>query len=326
MSHLPILSLVVLAAYAVSTTAFSAAAALVWRAGLIERDHPSAGARAKRLARLRAFPCVAGVIVTTVIITPSFLTHEPPRASEEVGPLLFALAALGAALLVSAFVIAGRAALATWQLERAWLRSASAIELTPPAGIPAYAVDTPAPIVALIGVFRPKLIAARSVINVCSEQELRRIVAHECGHLRARDNLKRWLMVSAPDVLRWTAPHREIGAVWSDAAEDAADDAATSGDARARADLAALLVKIAGLAAPTTLTVATLSPFVAHDGLARRVRRLLDDDAQPVRSVWPVVARVACLFATVLVLAFLTSAGALKSVHEVVETVVAWRA
>jgi hypothetical protein len=87
--------------------------------------------------------------------------------------------------------------------------------------------------------------------------------------------MKRWLMACAPDALRWTPIHHEIAGAWHDAAEDAADDAATSGDEASRVDLAQLIVKIARLAPAPAWREATVSPFVEPEGLNRRVRRLL---------------------------------------------------
>jgi beta-lactamase regulating signal transducer with metallopeptidase domain len=165
-------------------------------------------------------------------------------------------------------------------------------------------------------------VIARLVIDVCSEDDLARIVAHERGHLRSRDNLKRWLMASAPDVLRWTRFHGEIQSAWHDAAEDAADDAATAGEVMARADLAALLVKIAALAPMAPWSAATVSPFVEADGLDRRVRRLLEDDAEPARSIWPAFGRIASVGGAILMIAALFSANVLQAAHAVVETIV----
>jgi hypothetical protein len=314
---------VLLASYAVFSTFASAATAAVWRAGLLDRDRPTPSTRARRLAVLRAFPAIVGALVTLAVVAPGYLAFEPPHAYEEAGAALVALASLGALLLMSAVVIACRACLSTWRLERAWLRSASAIEFTPPAGVPAYVVESLAPVVALIGVFSPKLVTARSVITICSEPELARIVAHERGHLHAHDNLKRWLIASAPDALRWTPYHREIEAAWYDASEDAADDAATTGDVMARVDLAALLVKIAGLAPTAPWSSAAVSPFVEGDGLDRRVRRLLEGDIDSARSAWPATACVACVCATVLVGTALSSSTALQTIHEAIEALVA---
>jgi len=313
---------VVLASYAGMSTLASAAVAAVWRAGLIDRDCPAPSTRAWRLTLLRGLPFAAGAIVTVIGVTPGYLAFEPHHESERVGPVLIAMAAAGGALLAAGLVLALRAVVATWRLERTWLRSSSAIEFNPPAGVPAFVVETLAPVVALIGVFSPKLVVARSVLAVCSEQELTRIVDHERGHLRSRDNLKRWLMAAAPDLLRWTRFHQEIESAWYDASEDAADDAATSGEMMARADLAALLVKIAGLAPMAPWTAATVSPFVEVDGLDRRVRRLLDEDARPQLSIWPALARIVCATGAALMVASFFSASALQFAHQIVETIV----
>jgi beta-lactamase regulating signal transducer with metallopeptidase domain len=127
----------------------------------------------------------------------------------------------------------------------------------------------------MVGVFNPKLLASNSVINVCTANEIACIAGHERGHFDARDNLKRWIMASLPDMLRWTAVHREIVDAWHDAAEDAADDATTGGEAMARAELAALLLKVVRLAPAPLWKAAVVSPFVEQHGLERRVRRLL---------------------------------------------------
>ena len=126
------------------------------------------------------------------------MIFEPVRAVELVGPALVALAGAGALLLLAAVALAIRTTSVTIGLERAWLRSATAFDFDPPAGIPAYAIDSPAPIVALVGVLSPKLLAARAVIGACSQHELANIVAHEHGHFRSMDNLKRWFMTCAP--------------------------------------------------------------------------------------------------------------------------------
>ena len=227
--------------------------------------------------------------------------------------------------MLSGAVTAAVSAFATWRVERAWLRSAERLDFEPPAGVPAYAVDSFAPVVALVGVCAPKLIAAREVIDACNAHELSNIVAHERGHLHARDNLKRWLMACAPDALRWTPTHHAMVLAWDDAAEDAADDAATAGEDVARMDLAALLIKVARLSPESgCLTGATVSPFIARDRLDRRVRRLLSSTPipSPSRSSLPQPLLSVALGAAVLIIA--SNPSALQTVHELVEAVVAF--
>ncbi len=240
MSRPLLIASVALASYAALNLAISLVVAAVWRRLAADHAGVPPAARARQLVWLRACPGVGAAAITLTVITPAFAIFEPERASEMAGPVLIMLAVtalvqIGAAMVMAAATLAGTRAAA-----RAWLRSALPLDVDPPAGVPAYAIESHAPIVALVGVFTPKLIAARTVIESCTTEELTAIVAHERGHLHARDNLKRWLMSCAPDALRWTPLHQEIAAEWHDAAEDAADDEATRGDQRARVDLAAL--------------------------------------------------------------------------------------
>jgi hypothetical protein len=313
---------IALAAYAVLSTLASLLAMAVWNAGWLNRAGGMPAARARRLVALRAFPTVAAVIGVATIIMPAFLIFEPVRAFEAVGPALIGLALLGLALLAAGSGAAALSAFTTWRIERRWLRAARPLDFDPPAGVPAYAVDSFTPVVALVGVFAPKLIAARTVIEACNRDELANIVAHERGHLHARDNLKRWLMACAPDLLRWTPAHRAITLAWDDAAEDAADDAATAGHDVARLDLAALLVKVARLSTGQALTAATISPFIERDRLDRRVRRLLSSTPGPESPQWAVVRPLLATGVVATMLAILNSPSALKTVHEAVEAVV----
>jgi len=316
----PMLILTVgLSAYAALDLIGSLAVGLAWRTGLINHSKHASATQAQRLAWLRAVPTLASTFVSLVVVVPAFVMFEPYHESEDVGPVLPILAALALGQLTASLAFATLTAVRTRVVTRTWLRSGTPLEVTPPAGVPAYAIDSPAPIVALVGVFSPKLIAARAVIEACTREELTAIVAHERGHLYARDNLKRWLMACAPDALRWTPIHHEIAAAWHAAAEDAADDVATRGDDVARVSLAALIVKIARLAPEATWPAATVSPFVERDGLPRRVRRLLAPETTTERaaSVW----HIAAVFGAA-VLATILSPGLLGSVFAFVESLV----
>jgi beta-lactamase regulating signal transducer with metallopeptidase domain len=185
--------------------------------------------------------------------------------------------------------------------------------------VPAYVVDAPSPMVALVGVFSPQLIAARTVIDACSAEELAAIVAHERGHLHAHDNLKRWLLACAPDVLRWTTAHQSIVAAWRDAAEYAADDAATRGKEEARVDLAALLLKIARLAPPRFATPAGVSTFADKEGLDRRVRRLLTPSHEQLTASWQLLVPTVLGAAVLAVAVAFVSPGDLREIYEIVE-------
>src|SRR5262245_3832122 len=177
--------------------------------------------------------------------------------------------------------------------------------------------------VALVGVFAPKLIASSSVVNACSAEEIACIARHERGHFDARDNMKRWIMASLPDMLRWTPVHREIVDAWHHAAEDAADDATTAGEPIARAELAALLLKVVRLAPAPSWSAAVVSPFVAQQGLERRVRRLLRPELEPPAPL-AIVPLVTLGVMASLVLAAMSSPATLKQVFIALEHLVAF--
>jgi Zn-dependent protease with chaperone function len=321
MSRPMMILLVALSSYASLNLLCSLAIGVAWRRGLLDNPALPAATRAQRLAWLRATPAVASAIVALVVVVPAFVLFEPYHDTERVGPILPMLAALAIGQFATSLGLAFASALRTGMVARAWIRAGMPLDVRPPAGVPAYAIDSLAPVVALVGVFSPKLIAARAVIDACTEEELAAIVSHERGHLKARDNMKRWLMACASDTLRWTPIHHEICSAWHDAAEDAADDVATGGDEGARVTLATLLVKIARLAPEAPWPAATVSPFVQQDGLARRVRRLLAPAAATKRSapVWSLAA----LFCAALMTA-VASPGILGSVFAFVETLVAF--
>jgi Zn-dependent protease with chaperone function len=322
MNRALLIAMVSVATYALLNIALSAMVAVTWRSRVrASGAEVSPARRAQQLVWLRALPASAALMLTALVATPAFSIFEPSGLREEPGPLLIALALAGLLQLAASCWIAAAAAARTYALSRRWLRGSVALHIDPPAGVPAFVITTAAPIVALIGVLRPRLVAARSVIDACTTEELTAIVAHERGHLRARDNLKRWLMACAPDALRWTKVHREITSAWHDAAEDAADDVATGAGAMARANLAALLVKIARLTPEPSWPAAAVSPFVEKDGLPRRVGRLLTP-AGPPRPASRMLA-IASAAAVIGAATALSSPALMKGVFEVIETLVA---
>ena len=69
--------------------------------------------------------------------------------------------------------------------------------------VPAERIDSPFPIVALVGVLRPRLFVAATVLDSCTRQELQTVIAHEMAHARTLDNLRRLLLIAVPDPLAW---------------------------------------------------------------------------------------------------------------------------
>ncbi len=314
---------VALASYAAVNLLLSIVVAMLWRMRGAVPAVTEPRARARGLAALRAVPSLGAIVFTAAVVAPAFVLFEPHHESESAGPIVIGLAAVALAQIGVALSLAAIALVRTRTAERAWLRSAMPIDVAPAFGGHAYAVDTGTPIVALVGIFTPKLIADRTVIESCTAAEFAALEAHERGHLRARDNLKRWLMASAPDALRWTRCHAQLTSAWHDAAEDAADDVAAGRNTASRVDLAALIVKIARLAPEPSWPTAAVSPFVDRVGLDRRVRRLLDSGTEPAGNTLKAPMAIAALLVTAIVV---TSGVGFREVYDFVEAVIRfWR-
>lgn len=266
---------------------------------------------------LRLFPAALSLGFVSVVFLPSYWHYEPREFVEGFDVTLVALAVLALAVIGSGAV----RGVSAWrrvarQTER-WLRVARPLTL-PDTSMPSFAVDTGAPVMALVGVLRPRLLIARPVLEALTHEELRAASAHEIGHWRAWDNLKRLAMRSAPDVLFASSAARAIERRWVAASEHAADRSAGNG-ANARCALASALVKVARLTPPPTSAVEPISGLVDGGDIASRVQHLLDDASPAERgaALWRTLALVlpACALA-------LTYTPLLRSVHGVTEILV----
>jgi len=236
-----------------------------------------------RLLALRLLPALGGALLTACLVTPAFVRFEPARDAEQPGPVLLTVGAAGMLVLLAGGARIVRAIFLTRRLRRRWLVSSSALPSLDGA-MPARLIDVSYPLVAIVGILRPVLVVSRKVAAACSADEVKLIAAHERAHLGARDNLKRLLIDGCPDVLRWTRTGREIAAAWSAAAEDAADDAATGGDRRARIALAGVLLRVARMAVTGSPAPGLASALVGLSGVERRVRRLAESGPLPTGS------------------------------------------
>jgi Zn-dependent protease with chaperone function len=263
---------VVLAAFACANAVASWAAVWQWR----HRTAPAAPVdRASFLIRLRLLPLVAS-LAWSVLAMCSFFLFES-RSDERTGLVLPLLAIAAAALLLSAAVRLGTTLVRHRRIVNGWLNAATPITLTG-VGIPVMRVESEFPIVAVVGVFRPRLVIARSVLEACTPDELEAILEHECRHITRGDNLWRTLLIALPDPLGWLRVGREIDLAWHDATEEVADEAPGLGRGDAgRVALASALIRVAKLV-PAGLPVSEIPASALYRGepLERRVRRLLD--------------------------------------------------
>jgi Zn-dependent protease with chaperone function len=270
--------------------------------------------RAHRLAVLRLIPAAAAAAAGLLAVA-SFLDFEP-RQDEYIGWMIPAIGLLGACLIAGAIVRCARVALATRRLTRDWLARGEPITLHG-ITVPALAITSDFPVVAVVGLRRPTLVIARSVLEACTPEELEAVLAHEQGHIDRHDNLRRLLMYAAPDALTWLPFPLRLETAWRAATEEAADDeAARTGD-EGRVALASALLKVARLATgPRPAGFTPASALYCGENLDGRVRRLLQPFegaglSQPQRRRIRTAAALICLIAV--------SAVALRAVQALIE-------
>jgi Zn-dependent protease with chaperone function len=280
-----------------------------------------ADGRAWTLLALRMLPGAGALALALAVVLPAFLLFEPRVSAERLTPAL-ALLLLAAGALVAAGLVRGlRAGLATRSFLRALgVRSVRLAHL--PIPVPVYRVSTALPLVALVGVVRPRLYVSERVLGALSARELRAVLEHEAAHLAARDNLKRMLMRLTPDLVAFAPAARQIEDGWCAAAEEQADrHAAGPGGSRAL-DLAASLVKAARMMGARPAHALPASNFCDGSRIALRVARLVEDPPadRPERA-----GASKLLFATVSLAGGLVVAHAapvLWTTYEIVEAAV----
>ena len=179
---------------------------------------------------------------------------------------------------------------------------------------PRFVADLEFPVVAIVGVLRPRLIVARTVLDHCSADELRAIFAHERAHIARRDNARQALFQLAPDPLLWSSSVKEIHSAWHDATEEAADDAVAKENPASRIDLASALVRVARLVKPgMSRFELPASALYRGEPLERRVRRLVDDRPNTIAPrfrAWQLAIPI------ILLLIGLSSLGAIQRLVE----------
>jgi Zn-dependent protease with chaperone function len=308
MSFTQTLCLVLAAVYALTCVLLSIGVALSWHAGL-KRRRSSPG----ELLMLRLLPAVGAAFLTLAVALPAFLIHEPHHEAEPVGPLLVMLAlfALGAA---------GHSMLRGW---RAWAATRALLRGCGPAdrghgraGVDI--VDVPEPLAAVVGAWRPRVLAADCVRAACSDEEFRQVIAHEAAHISAHDNVKLLLQIISPDALTWMPAGTALTERWRAAAELEADARASGSDPHKRVALASALLKVARLSSGTARRSLALSMPVAVDDVEGRVRELLAPLSIPHRRL-PIRRLMACALTIAVV-----SVPLYESVHESIESLVAF--
>jgi hypothetical protein len=267
--------------------------------------------RAGLLFRLRVLPGAGAAIAGFAIALPIFVAFEPFDTDEPLPRTMIVFACVGVALLARAAWRGYAAWSATTRIAAEWRRSGRLLTDLE-ASIPTYAVGLPYPLVAVVGIARPALFVAESVLAQCSGAEVRAMIAHETAHIRALDNARRFLLRVCPDLV---AERSTLTRAWKDAAEEAADAAAARTPGRAL-DLAQALIRVAKLS--PSCPPALASAFYAGGSVDARVRRLVDP---PAAAAVPFLlrGRVFAVAGVVLAGAFVLAAPV---IHQLMEAAV----
>lgn len=306
------------------------AASLLWRGVGRFTQSWTAELRAKLLFALRVVPSACALLCVCALMVPAYIIYEPPHTNEVVSAKLAALALLSLAGLSLALLRGLAAWSVTRRLTADWMRHAEPVRIAG-VGIPAYRIEHAFPVIAIVGVLRPKLFIAKSVCALLTEEELAAAVAHEAGHLAARDNLKRWLLRACSDVLTIVPCGRALDRAWSESAEAAADERAARLGAQGALNLASALVKIARMAPTGSSPAMPAGAFlIGHNacGVVWRVRRLTQlasmnysSDRQQTRAINFALWTSLTLSLSALILSA-TNSNVLAQLHLLIEQIV----
>lgn len=296
-----------------------AAAPRAIRAG--ESMRPRSGARF--LLTLRLLPVTFAVLVVGGLCIPSYLWLETNESTERAGFACCAMALLGALICTDSLIRSVRRIFVSWRASRRCKRA----EASNLAGhsLPVAVVESEAPVLALAGLIRTRVIVSRSVLRSLSDEELAAAIAHERAHRGSRDNWKRLALALAPEILPFTRAFGVLNRSWAKLVEWAADDEASAGNWGRSLSLAAALVRVAGMRGGNFFS--PLASFFMGDNreLSARVDRLLTPSLAPslARGSSPRVLRAAVMIGAacfgVLAIAAAFHPATFASVHELLE-------
>lgn len=301
-------------------------ASALWKIVSRRLRNLSVNARGQIIFALRLLPVAAALVFVLAFLIPAYLLHEPVSSGEGVS-IKLALIALVSSLGVG---IALYRVFETWLVTRRlasnWLDDASEIDIDN-IRVPVYRIKHRFPVIAVIGIFRPRMFVAEQVLESLDPDEFRAAIAHEYGHLRANDNFKRTVLRMCRDLLILPLG-MGLDSAWAENAESVADEyAATTGRSTAL-DLASALVKIARIVPVGTGPAMPAGAFLIDEqnaDVTSRVRRLVslsENHGFSTASSLPRFSPVSWLWSAALVMLLilpLTDQRFHSSTHEAIE-------
>ena len=277
---------------------------------------------ARLLLILRLLPAGLAALIVAGICAPSYLWLEPEASAERVGwgcllPAMLGLAVLSVSM-ARGLRIYSRSNRYIRQCERrGWKTSLGRGRM------PVCVVAGEAPLVALAGIVRSRLMISRLVMSALSPEQLAAVLRHERAHGISRDNLKRLLILLSPNLLPFFRGFGALDRAWAVATEWAADDLATEGSTRRALALASALVRVARLSAPPPLRLLATSLLADGAGLSARVDRLLHPAPHRKEAhASPILKALAGLTLAAGLAGLMLQPATLHSVHELLEDLI----
>ncbi len=230
------------------------------------------------LFALRILPATAAVCVVLALCVPSYLLFEPHAGAEHLTPFALLASVFGTALLLCAAI----RTLGVLGGSKRLLRRAECCDSAAVTGGNALVIECDAPVLALAGVIRPRLLVSRRVLDVLSPEQLGAALRHERAHRCAFDNLKRLVVLLSPTALPFSSGIAALERSLARYTEWAADDDATGGDPQRSLDLADALLRVSALKGAQEPLPFLASSLVADDcALSARIDRLLNVGTPP---------------------------------------------
>lgn len=296
-----------------------------WRIMSSRIGNLSVNVRGQILFGLCILPAVAALVGVSVFLIPGYLRHEPAASGELVSGKIGLIAIAGVFGVLVALYRVLKTSIATRRLMSNWLSDSVEISL-PGIDVPIHRFRHQFPVIAVIGILRPKMFVAEQVLEVLDRNELAAAVAHEYGHLRANDNFKSMLLRVCRDLL--ILPFgKDIDKAWAENSESAADAHAARAGRSTALDLASALVKIARIVPAHATPAMPAGAFFIEEqnvDVTSRVRRLVhSSDKQSIsRSGISGLASASYLWIillTILAMLAILDPRVLTSTHHAVE-------
>jgi Zn-dependent protease with chaperone function len=282
---------------------------------------------ARLMLVLRLLPAAGAAFIVVVVCLPSYLSLEPEAPTERVGFGCLAVAVLGIAMWGISIARGLRAAAGSRRFLRQCQRAGRQTRLPGEHAdtcMDAWIVESDAPLLALGGIVRPRLVISRGVVGALSAEQLAAALRHERAHWASHDNLKRLCILLTPGILPFAGSSQTLERGWRKFTEWAADDCAVAGSARRAYALAGALVRVARMTATAPRSSLELLLLGDADQLSARVDRLLRPAASSQRHTGP---RPILAFSGILLMAgalavAILQPAALYSVHQALEHLV----